>query len=275
MPGKSPLNERVAVLTGAGGGIGTALLPRLLDAGFRVLLVGRDAERLAALERQFGAKALAFPCDLVMPDQITQLAARIAGEIGHVDILINNAGVIHPGPAGTQPERDILHQIGTNFQGAILLTRALLGLWRGPGAIVFVNSMAGLLPLKDSAVYSATKFGLRGFALSLRMELQPQGITVSTVFPGAVDTSMLRREMTSGGSDMNFLGNPLPPAQVADTIMRAIRQGRPEYYIPRADGVLVQLGMMFPGLLLRLSPLLESIGQRRKQQMLRKGGWTA
>ena len=147
---------------------------------------------------------------------------------------------------------------------------------RGSGQILSIVSAAGLIALPGSAAYSASKFGLRGFLASARLELAPRGVKVNAIFPGAVDTPMLRYEATHGGSVLNFLNKSvLTTDQVAAAAMHAIDRDKAEVYVPYSDGIIGRLAGSLPWLLPRLIPLLEAEGVKGHARFLAERGLKA
>ena len=189
-----PLAERVALITGAGRGIGRAVALRLAEAGARVALVARSVDQLeetAATLRAEGGVALVLSADLAHPDVVAEAAATAAKELGPVDILVNNAAVVEPaGPTVSTPPAGWSSAFAVNVQAPIRLTLALLPamLDRGWGRIVNVSSgivdhpgaMVGL------NVYAATKAALEAHTLNLAAEMAGSGVTLNVYRPGSV-----------------------------------------------------------------------------------------
>ena len=195
-----------------------------------------------------------------------------------IDLLVNNAGLIRPGNLADISEADMRRHIQVNLLAPMCLTRAAARAMgpRGSGQILSIVSAAGLIALPGSAAYSASKFGLRGFLASVRMELAPLGVQVSAVLPGAVDTPMLRYEATHGGSVLNFLNKDvLTPDQVAEAAMRALEGDRAEVYVPYSDGVIGRLAGALPWLTPRILPLLEAEGRKGHARFLAQRGLSA
>ncbi|MFL5803860.1 MAG: SDR family NAD(P)-dependent oxidoreductase [Roseiflexaceae bacterium] len=219
----------VALITGASRGIGAATARELARRGYALALAARTAADLQALAAQLsahGSPALPIPTDLRRPPEVSRLARIALAHFGRVDVLVNNAGV---GVGNRQFARtdddDIRAIMAVNLEAPIALTRALLPgmLERRRGAIVFVASIAGQIGLPASTLYSATKFGLRGFAIGLRREVLRQGIGVTIVSPGFIDT-----DMTAW-----LRGFPkAPPELVARAIADAITRPRREVIVP-------------------------------------------
>jgi 2-dehydro-3-deoxy-L-rhamnonate dehydrogenase (NAD+) len=258
--------QQIALVTGAAGGIGMALTRRLIAAGYHVPMLDISAAGLAEAKQLFGDTVTTIECDLADPGSIAAAAELIRQRVASIDVIVNNAGVITPGPFVDARPQAIERQMQINMLGPLRILNVFLPMIRRPGSVINVISMAGILPLKDSAVYSAGKFGMRGFTLALALELKERGIRVSGIYPSSVDTPMLEKEAQSGGSPLNFIAEPLSPERVVDLIMRAIRKGGMEYYVPFSDSLLSRLAMMVPWSLPRLLPHFEkkgAAGQRR------------
>ena len=162
----------------------------------------------------------------------------------------------------------ISRDIATNLVAPLHIIRTVAPWMRSPGAIVNTISMASIIPLSGSSVYSATKFGLRGFNIALHMEMKPRGVTVSGVLPSAIDTPMLLKETREGATALNFLSDPLPPEKVAKAILRASREGKIEYYVPYSDRILSSLALFFPALIPTIYPWFEKMGVKRQKAYL-------
>ncbi|MER6945757.1 SDR family NAD(P)-dependent oxidoreductase, partial [Nonomuraea sp. NPDC000554] len=177
--------------------------------------------RLAAVAAEVGGQALAA-------DLVTE-AAALARRAGPVDVLVSNAGVGWAGPLTGMPGGTAEGLIAANLTAPIELTRLLLPAMidRGRGHLVFVASIAGAVGVRDEAVYSATKAGLIAFAESLRYELD--GVGVSVVLPGVVDTPFFARRGTPYARRRPA---PIPPERVARAIVSAVERERPETYTP-------------------------------------------
>ena len=143
----------------------------------------------------------------------------------------------------------------------------------GAATILAIVSMGGIIALRGSASYSASKFGLRGFHTSIQQELHDRGVRVMGVFPSGVDTPMLRKEAEhASGSPLNFVGTVLTADQVADACMRALDSGRLETYIPYVDSLTTRLFGAMPGLIRRAEPLLAGLGEKGRERFLAEHG---
>jgi short-subunit dehydrogenase len=235
----------VALITGASSGIGTAVAERLATEGsWRLLLNGRDEERLSDVAVR--TRGTALPADVTDPQARARLAREAVAHGGRVDALVAGAGIGWAGPFTAQPVESIDRLLSVNLSAVLHLVRLLLPgmLARRRGRIVLIGSMAGSVGVRGEAVYAATKGGLMAFADSLRYELAATGVRVSIVLPGAVDTPFFGRR---GAPYHRTRPRPVPPAQVADAVRRAMVHGRPDAYVPGWLGVPARLHGAAPG----------------------------
>lgn len=217
---KDPLKGKTALITGASGGIGSAIARALAEEGVRLFLVGRSLEKLTV-------PGEAFQADLTDDAQLRATAASVHEVFGGVDILVHSIGLFRAGPIATSPVEDLDAQYRVNLRVPYLLTQELLpSLIERRGQVVFVNSSAGFHPARGNwGAYSATKHGLRALADSLRDEVNKKGVRVLTVFPGRTATPM-QEEVH------RFEGKPydpshfLQPEDIAASVVQALRLPR-------------------------------------------------
>lgn len=187
----------VALVTGAGSGVGRAIAVALARDGVTIGLVGRRIEPLEetmAEIRSAGGEGLVLPADLSDTREVERLASRAVTELGRMDVLVHSAGLFHRGPiAGTDAETlDALYR--TNVHGPMQLTRELLApLEDSRGSVLFVNSSAVGRAAPDIAAYAASKSGLKAFADALREEVNASGIRVTSIYLGRTATPMQQR----------------------------------------------------------------------------------
>ncbi|MEA2314920.1 MAG: hypothetical protein QOI03_1612 [Solirubrobacteraceae bacterium] len=189
------LAGQVVAVTGASSGIGEATALACADAGAAVALAARRAERITALAERInerGGRAIALPTDVGEEDQARAFVERTHSELGRVDVLVNNAGVMLLGPIEGAPTEEWRRMIHANVFGVLYCTHAALPLMReqGSGHIVNVSSVAGRIARAGSGVYNLTKFGVGAFSESLRQEGVPIGVRVTLIEPGAVATEL-------------------------------------------------------------------------------------
>jgi short-subunit dehydrogenase len=217
------LKSSTVLLTGATGGIGQAVARALDAAGARVLLSGRRTELLEEVRAGLGGSAESLSADLAEPGAAADLAERA----GTVDVLVANAALPASGRFDGFTPEEIDRALDVNLRAPMQLTRALLPgmLERGRGHLVFVSSLSGKVASTGSSVYSATKFGLRGFAAGLREDLHLSGVGVTVVFPGFVrDAGMFA---DSGARLPSWVGT-VTTEQVAQAVVQGIDRGSAE-----------------------------------------------
>jgi short-subunit dehydrogenase len=243
-----PLEPTVALVTGAGSGIGRALAIDLSRRGARVVLVGRRATALEETRRQLqpGTQAWLCPADITDADARARIA-RTVGDIGRLDLLVNNAGIISVGPVTATDDAVFARMMATNVLAPFALTRDLLPLLRRSAAarIVNVGSMFGDIAFPHFAAYSSTKFALRGLSDALRRELKPDGIGVTYAAPRAARTEAL--------PVFTHLVEPLgltldDPARIARQILDAAAAGRRSVYPAGMERLFVLVARLLPGL---------------------------
>ncbi len=195
------LEGTVALVTGASSGIGEATARALAGQGAAVALAARRRDRLEELAREIeqrGGRALALETDVTDPEQAAAAVRRSVDELGRLDIVVNNAGVMLLGPILDAPTAEWDRMIALNLQGLLHVTHAALphllnaaaGQPRQVSDLINISSVAGRVARSGSGVYNLTKHGVGAFSESLRQELATRHVRVSVVEPGAVDTEL-------------------------------------------------------------------------------------
>jgi len=261
------IKDKIVVITGAAGGIGSATARLLAEEGAVLVLTDIKKDGLEALSGELtakGAKTLVHVHDVRDPESWKTLIDRVLAELGPIDILINNAGVVHPGAAEELPQDKLQQQIQVNLMGTINGCRAALRVMkpRGQGKIVNVASLGGIVPMSGEAIYSATKAGIRYYTLSLAAELHDSPIDVAVVCPDSVDTAQLAYELQHDEAVLSFIGTALKPEKVAKGIRKAILKNKPEILVPGGFGSIYRLAMAFPRLYYVLYPSLKKTGSK-------------
>lgn len=268
---RAPFLPGGAVVIGAANGIGAATARRLAAAGVPLLLADVEREPLEALSRALGRPGGAVhvrTVDVRDATALARLAAESVALLGRLHAVINCAAVIRPAGLLDASLDDIWEQVDVNLTGTVLVARAFLPHFvaRRAGHLVNIASLGGLVPLPGSVIYSATKFGVRGFSLALALETARHGVSVSVICPDSADTRQLRAEAGHADSALSFTSAPLTADQVARAIERTLRRPRREVLVPAPRGVLIRLLVIFPGLFARLVPLLTWLGHRGQRR---------
>ena len=261
------MERRVALITGGSAGIGLAAAKRLAQLGMRCALVARTEKTLRAAASQI-EDAEIFPLDLHDLEKVAALPAQVIERMGRLDVLVNNAGVHHRGTMLSRSPLELAEMVTVNLASPVVLTRAAAPLMREGGSIVNVASLAGMVPVRHQATYGATKAGLRAFSKAIRQELAGK-LSVSVVSPGPVDTGFWGEDV-SKVADIVF-SQPMSTAEeVAEAIVRCVRDGDAEIAVPWASGKLCTLGYVAPAIQKALQPMLERRGARAKRAYIER-----
>ena len=234
--------NRLVVITGGSRGLGLLLARQLADEGAALVICGRDHKELAAAldELQHCASYVAaYECDLAQPYEITRLFERIHREVGSVDVLINNAGVIQVGPMEAMTIEDYHQAMAIHFWAPLLCSDQVIPDMRRrrDGRIVNISSIGGKIAVPHLLPYSASKFALTGLSKGMRAELAQYGVYVTTVCPGLMRTGSPRHALFKGKHRAEYawfsISGAMPllsmdARRAASQIIRACRFGRAE-----------------------------------------------
>jgi short-subunit dehydrogenase len=237
------ISSSTILLTGATGGLGQAIARALHERGGELILTGRRTEVLEPLAAELGAHTLAV--DLADAAEID----RLVEEAGEVDILVANAALPAAGRLETFTMDEIDRALDVNLRAPIALAHALAPamIARSNGHLLFMSSLAGKSATPGTAIYNATKFGLRGFASALRSDLRPSGVGVSAIFPGFIrDAGMF----ADAGVELPAGVGTSSPEDVARATVQAIERNRAEIDVAPIP---VRVGAAFAGLAPELS----------------------
>lgn len=229
------LRGRKALITGGSSGIGAATARAFVQAGADVVITGRRIDRLHHIAEELNSsgpgRAVAIELDVTDEAATHDVVARAAEELGGLDLLVNNAGVMLIGGFAASASDDWKAMLSTNVLGTLYVTQAALPHLQSadPVAdIVNLSSVAGRVAYAGSAVYNATKFAVNGFSEGLRQELTGTGVRVTVIEPGMVDTELTDHITDAGGkaqADAFYGSMPiLQPRDVAGAILYAVSQ---------------------------------------------------
>jgi len=223
----STATDRVALITGASSGIGEATARALHAAGFKVALLARRADRIEAIAEELGEGAVAVAADVTDRDALVTAAAQVREQLGRVDTLVNNAGIMLLGPFSSAQREDYQRMIDVNLLGAITTTEVFLDqLVDGGGDIINISSVAGRTARAGNGVYAATKWAVNGWSESLRQELLPE-VRVTLIEPGVVATELpthITHEATNSAVNAMYAEATVTAEDVAEIIVFAVQR---------------------------------------------------
>jgi short-subunit dehydrogenase len=254
------LQGRVALVTGASGGLGTHIAHRLAREGMNVAVSGRREDALAKVAAELsalGSKAVAVPADLSDLTRVDPLIEGVETALGPVDVLVNNAGVESIGAFTTYTREELTSMVDVNLTAPLLLTHRLTPgmLERGRGHVVFIASVAGKVGPAFNEPYAATKAGLVGLTQSLRAEYLEAPVGFSVVCPGFIAGDGMYARMVQEGHRSNRMMGETTTEKVAEAVVRAIRDDRAEIVESGAPiRPMLALAQLAPGLAERVAP---------------------
>jgi NADP-dependent 3-hydroxy acid dehydrogenase YdfG len=231
--GARPLTGKVALVTGASSGIGEATAVALAEAGAGVAIGARRTDRLDALAerlRNGGASVVQLPLDVTDEQACNDAVQRTREELGGLDILINNAGIMLLGTIVGADTEDWRRMINTNVLGLMCMTHAAIEgmVEQGSGDIVNVSSVAGRVARSGAGVYNASKWAVNAFSESLRQEVTGRGVRVGLVEPGAVTTELTdhitQPEAKAGAVSMYTSMRALQAEDIARAVLYLVTQ---------------------------------------------------
>ncbi|MGW5666236.1 SDR family NAD(P)-dependent oxidoreductase [Streptomyces sp. NPDC003758] len=271
-------HDKVMLVTGGAGGIGSAMCRRFAAGGARCVVVDIDGARAKQVAAELpGAGHTAIGCDLVDRAQVEHLFDQVSHAYGRLDVLVNNVGMTSAERFDVRSVESIEQEITLNLTSPLVATRIAIPLLQASldARVVTTVSLGGIFPLGETPIYTASKFGLRGAMLAIGLDLRSKGILAGSVLPSATDTRMLRQEAVDGGNSMQFQDPPQQPADVVAAVVALLDKPRLEAYPRTGESRLVRLAMLAPNLLPKVFPLFRQRGERgmaRYLEELRRRG---
>lgn len=269
------MENKVVWLTGSASGVGKYLTDAFIKRGYRV--VATDIN-IAALQQEASShdwpkdQTLIAQLDVTDANQWHDLTQQVISRFGQIDILLNIAGYLMPGYIHETSENDVHRHIDINVKGVIFGSRiaAQTMVQQKTGHIINIASLAGIAPIPGIALYSASKFAVRGFSLALAQELKKSDVKVSVICPDAIQTPMLSLQENYEEAALTFSGaKTLTVEDIGHTLFNQVLPRKPlEVALPASRGWLAKLGSAFPGLSALLANTLRQKGL--KKQAIRK-----
>jgi NADP-dependent 3-hydroxy acid dehydrogenase YdfG len=263
----------VFFITGAADGIGAATAELVASRGHQVAVCDLNQSAGAALCERLGEKAHAITLDVRDTGSWERALEEAWQRFGRIDVLVNNAGVIHTGWVNEQPLEDLEHMIEVNLLGLMKGVRATVPRFQaqGHGHVINIGSLASFVPLPGQSVYAATKHAVRAFHHGYAMEQRDGRVTFTLVCPGVVDTQMLRKQVGIEASYISFSMPPLRPEAVARAILRGAEKKPHEILIPVLQGEGLRFLGIFPRILRWIAPGFEARGRKAMAGQPRAG----
>ena len=263
-------NNKTVIITGGSEGVGAATARLFAEAGANLMLVARNKKNLDTIAEELRAKTRVevFAMDVSDAEACVSVFKKAAFEFGSIDVLVNNAGYHKRGNVEDVDATDLGNIIDVNLKAPIILSRIALPYLReaDEGAIINVGSLAGRAPIPGSAGYAASKAGLRSFTYALGMELVDSNIKLAVVSPGPIDTGFIMADIDAT-SDLTF-SQPISTAEeVAQVVLDLCSNTVKEQSMPAISGFLTMIMYLFPGLSLKVRPLLEKKGAKGKARL--------
>ncbi len=266
-------SNKVIVITGGAGGIGSHLAREFSMRGATLVLLDLDAQRLeATMSTLTGTGHHHIALDLTDRVQLDAAIDDIAVRFGRIDVLIPNAAITTTDRFDVRSIESIDRELDINLRSPLWLIRSAIDLLHKSNdpRIITTVSLGGIFPLGETPLYTISKFGLRGAMLSLSLDFAAKGITVGSVMPSATDTPMLQREALEGGNSLQFMDPPQQTAAVVKAFVKMLDKPRFEIYPKPSESWLVRIAMLFPSALPKLMPLFVGKGNRGHQRYLKQ-----
>lgn len=251
----------MVIITGGSSGIGYAIACELLKHGAHLALIGRSVNKLEEATthlRPFAGKETRieiFPCDVSVDMQVQQTVTQIHQQMGAIDVVINNAGIMRCGRFTEMQVEDFEEAWNTNYLGSLYMSRAVWPyLKQHKGKLSFVCSVAGYLGLIGYTAYSPTKFAISGLADALRMEGKQEGVAVSIMYPADVNTPLLAYERQHALPETKALNRNIrvkEPDEVAAMYVKALQRGDYEIYCDLTSQFYRKLRVILPTVFFR------------------------
>lgn len=262
----SKFKNKTVWITGASDGIGKELAVQLAAKGARIVLTARNKEKLEAAKASLqGGGHVVFPMDLLKTDAIPEAVEQLLGQVGEIDVLVNNAGISQRSltkDTSLEVDRKMME---LDFFAVVILTKALLPqmLARKSGQIVTISSVAGIIGVPMRSAYCAAKHAVKGFMGCLRAESFKDNIEVIVVTPGSIKTNISKNALEGDGKEHGVtdpaIANGIPVAECARKIIRGMEKGQPEILIANSkERMAVLLRRFAPSMLFKMVRVMKA-----------------
>ncbi len=245
------LKGKVAVVTGASSGIGEATARELVLRGASVVLASRAVDKLEALQRGISASggvALAVETDVSDKCSVDAMVGRTVGELGSLDVVVNNAGLGLSGRITEVRAEDVRHVFEVHAIGPLnCIQSALVHMGKG-GRRIYVSAVVGKRAIPKVGAYCASKFALNALSDALRVEVADRGVTITSVYPGTTRTSFRENSRRTRDEKRGWRPKGVTPERVAEKIADAAERGPRDVYVTLSDQLFVAGVTLFPGL---------------------------
>lgn len=264
--------SKTFIVTGASGGIGIEIVRRLLEEGAIVIATDINTKSLEELKKEFSHyqdKLITEILDVRKPELWDKIISLAKKQTAPFYCLINSAGVILPGYIINTTHKEIDFHIDVNTKGVMIGSQAAAKYFveKRNGHIINIASLAGISPIPGIALYSASKFAVRGFTLALAMELEQYNVNVTCICPDAVATPMFDLQKDYEEAALTFSGSkPLSAGEIADIVIDTIGNKKMEITVTGFRGFQAKLASMFPALASKVVSILRSKGIRNQEK---------
>ena len=268
---KFDYRDKVFVITGAAGGIGSHLAKEVATQNGIVVALDINQNKLTQLINSLsGNNHLAICFDLTDKAEMQKAIEQIKAKYGRIDVLVNNAAITSAERFDERSLDSIEKELSINLLSPLLFMRLAIDLLKKSidPRIISTVSLGGIFPLGETPIYTTSKFGLRGAMLSLSLDLAKKGIKVSSILPSATDTPMLHKEAIEGGNTLQFLDPPQTTEDVLKSFKKTLDNPKFERYPKPSESWLVRIVMLIPDLLPKLMPLFVGRGNRGHKKYL-------
>ncbi|MCU0470106.1 MAG: SDR family oxidoreductase [Arcicella sp.] len=264
--------KKTVFITGSANGIGRHLSEVFYNQGFNVVATDFQMDKLMSQTQHWqSANTLVEQLNVTDSEHWQRVVQKAIQKFGKIDILLNVAGVITPGFVADFSLKDIDYQIDINVKGVMYGTKIIADemMKIGEGHIINFASLAGVAPIHGLALYSASKFAVRGFSLAVRPELKEKGIQVSVICPDLVNTNMLTLQLDYEAAALTFSGNkPLKVEDMEKAVFHhALGKKQVEILVPSHRGFTAKLGNFFPSIGFWLTETLTKKGLKQQAAM--------